>query len=1713
MNMKETPAEIKQSLLELHYDLLDDSEAQQWRQRIATDPDVASAWAETLRLAGKMANAAKIQGVALPKMDKDAIKSSADNNIESQEPGSARFQSVELASKVEQAEPTLQPAPARISKRWWAISVGMLATTAATGLMIVGLRFQKQAPSRPAPALQLHANANSNANAESDSGVLAANEFEFVTNQITEAKSSGVGSLPVVPAVLNFSVLFGDNKLYSGTAESGDDGRTRVALPPELVIPSGAELHVHAEAIDGVSQSATVTIPLEPTRCLTYLTVDRPVYRPGESVFFRSLTLNRRSLSSQLDVPVRFELIDPSGAAVPGAFTEGVTDRGVGNGSFQIPSAAPGGQYTLIAKSLDGFFPDEQVKFNVRVYRVPRFKKQLEFRRRSYGPGETVEADFSAERAEGGPLAGVVARVAAKVDGVVVHQQKVMTTASGTLSIAFKLPDFINVGQAELSVAVDDGGTVESKTKTIPIQLGNVDIKFYPEGGYLVGGLENRVYFTARNTQGQPIEIKGEIISSSGVQLASIETTRDGMGRFEFRPNPAESYFVKVTEPVDVINTPELPPVVKDLPVIDTGDGVFGASEPISLTIRSRKRMPILVQAVCRGQLVGQQELQASRDAIVTLPIRDDASGVIRVTVLDTSTKPPMPLVERLVFRRDNKRLNVNVLENPSSLQRSPGDPMRLTLQVTDENDQPMPAVLGVSVVDDASLSLAENEEPTLRTHFLVTSEIEKPEDLEHANFYLSEGDDAAESLDLLLGTQGWRRFVSGSPDQPDTDFRQQLVRLLKLDGERKDGAPTYSSQDIFSSDWSRYQSRLGRAWSQLFNETRFVLLIVIGFWSFVVICKLVLIRIRRQPMIDVGVLLVLGSMSVAMLGCGVKEAANVALDAASKQKTSSHDRSADMKGSGQEMAPNSTGPRNGGIPDMENPSDNTTADFARQAIEDSEIDSNRGSIADGFVDQKTGKKLTPAQLKRLLTARGLDAETLADQLMKELRFPIRQYAHQHKKSDTGVRQDFAETLYWQPLVITDSSGKATIRFDLSDSVTSFRVRVDGHTKTGRIGSGSADVISKIPFQLEPKMPLEVTTGDVIDLPVAVVNTTADAIGIQAKIETAAALRPEGKPELLWSVDAEQRTRQYIRIKVAEDSSEQDAMIQIQGTSDGENKLRDKIRRTVHIKPAGYPISESVAGVLNKREKITLPVASKIVPGSLSVTLRAYPSPLSDVMSGVESILREPHGCFEQTSATNYPNAMALSYMRRNKIANPNITKKARGMLDRGYGKLTSFECTKRGYEWFGNDPGHEALSAFGLMQFTDMKKIMQVDDVMVRRTRVWLMGRRDGKGSFQRNPRHLHVWLVKQSIVNAYVLWAISEADVAANMAQRTASELGPELDELNRAAKASNDAYLIALSAATLMNAKRSVDANRLLSKLVGLQADDGSVDGETTVTSSGGISRKVETTALAAIAWMKSASHLNRARDACKWLTSNRQGTAGFGSTQATVLALKALVGIAEHSSSQSGGNLRILIDGTEVAKTKLPSDPRGGETVEIVGLGDHFDIGDVGGEQPKLELIAKRATGLSYTIDMSYNAIEPNSHPDCPIQIKTQLSGEIKDEKSVAAGKTMTVNTTVTNVTNQGKPMTVAIVGLPGGLEPNTEQLNELMKTGKCDFYELRGREVIFYWRTFEPNAEKKIDFTVTAEIPGTYTGPASRAYLYYTAEQKHWTEPLQIKIRK
>lgn len=143
-----------------------------------------------------------------------------------------------------------------------------------------------------------------------------------------------------------------------------------------------------------------------------------------------------------------------------------------------------------------------------------------------------------------------------------------------------------------------------------------------------------------------------------------------------------------------------------------------------------------------------------------------------------------------------------------------------------------------------------------------------------------------------------------------------------------------------------------------------------------------------------------------------------------------------------------------------------------------------------------------------------------------------------------------------------------------------------------------------------------------------------------------------------------------------------------------------------------------------------------------------------------------------------------------------------------------------------------------------------------------------------------------------------------------------------------------------------------------------------------------------------------------------------------------------------------------------------------------------------------------------VSVRFHAATPADGPECKVRLSTSLAAAEARE-----GETLEARVRVENRTDEGLPMTLAVVGLPGGLEPRHDQLKELVKQGKVDFYEVLGREVVLYWRSLGPRAAKEAVLSLSAAVPGTYTGPSSRAYLYYTDDQKIWNPGLKVKVRR
>jgi hypothetical protein len=1676
-----------------------------------------------------------------------------------------------------------------------------------------------------------------------------------------------------------------------------------VSLSPNLPVQPDDDLTlvVSAKGQQGQQGQLSEKLSLIAPLYLTHLATDKPMYQPGETVHFRSLTLERFSLKPANEpLQLLYTMTKPTGekAEIVQGVSQVVKEKdqapilgpdnkpvqGIGAGEYKIDPAAPGGEYTLAVSEAGNRFPQQERKFIVNRYEKPRLNKELEFTAKAYGPGDTVVAACKVARVEekDKPLVGIPVTAEVKVDGTPYAANgqpggplNLRTDNRGGVSVRFKLPGVIQKGQATLALIFQDGGINETMVRPIPIVLKKLNVEFFPEGGDLVAGLPNRVYFQARTTLDKPAELKGRIVDETGLAMVKVKTFNDqkhpeanqGMGVFAFTPQADKKYQLKIDNPVGIEGSYFLPEVKDDGVVLSVPSGVTGHKDPIKVQVQSGgKDRSLLVGVYCRGRLMAHQTISVKKGALKEVELKPESGvgGVYRVTVFEQvpgegNQNQLVPKAERLIYRAPAEPLKLTLTPDKASY--VPGEKVSIQAEATNEKNEPLLAILMVAVVDKSVLKLA--DEKTFRSmpaHFWLTTEVRRPEDLEHADFLLAAKPQAATALDLLLGTQGWRRFAEQDPGKFQRDQKEEAQRLLVLEGQFPPRNVSVFQEKLqrldesFQAKFGELQERLGKANQDLetarkgehpqqeldqlkaeasqqekehgvalsrLNEYRDILRNVVlpigsGLFLILAIVSLIIgLRRVKSPvalpylataacsMILFGLLYTMqfgfdettgktraSRANVTLLGVNPPPAEKLAK--AEKFRLAEVEVEADaekfgMKGAPEDQLGEMMEERMGGVDgaagrakgrqfhaparpaDKAEPAERAKLVMPAEALDGKDLrfmDKNADKLeglGQDLQKQMLGiikpeaEKIPPLreQLARQPEAKaakqpGLERELppaaapaglmpqgaggpglgnnmklrraqMADRKAAFARAAIpppppvplvvREYAHLHTHGESEVRNDFTETLFWQPVqVLPDGKGK--ISFELCDSVTTFQVLAAGHTLDGRLAEVTTEVTSQKPLTLQPKLPIEVTADDSIEVPLSIANSTSNQQTIQLGVKPGKLTLVEGKENDSLILHPEERTRRLYRFQP--NIVEGEARLRFDGKA-ASGGFSDSIESPFKIVPNGFPIVGTQSDLLEGTARHDLQLPETWIKGTLKYQVAIFPSTLADLQKGLEGLLREPCGCFEQTSTSNYPNLLILNYLKETNQARPEVARQAQDLLVRGYQKLTSFECLntgnsqREGYEWFGGTaPAHEALTAYGLLEFRDMAKVYDVDKAMLERTRTYLMNQKDGKGGFKRNPRALDTFgRAPDNITNAYIVWALTESGGEDDVIK--------ELTALAEQAKTSKDPYFLALVANSLLNRDGSEQGIGLLKKVAELQDKDGHLDaGQTSITGSGGRDLQIETTALSLYAWLKAKrpEMFNRnIQAAVKWIGQQRGGYGGFGSTQSTILALKALIAFAKaNKKTAEAGDLILHLGEKEVGRQRFPA---GAEDAVILELKDAEKLLHSGNNALRLEVTGKNS--FPYTATWSYQTLKPASADKCPVGLITRLDRDAANE-----GETVRLTVQVENQSGKGQGMTVAIVGLPAGLTlpEDMKQLKDLArlrddgtKPGEISAWETRGRELVLYWRDLAPEKKIEVNLELICRVPGQYSGPASRAYLYYNADTKCWVEPLRIKI--
>ncbi|MBK8014616.1 MAG: hypothetical protein IPK13_25105 [Deltaproteobacteria bacterium] len=1457
----------------------------------------------------------------------------------------------------------------------------------------------------------------------------------------------------------------------SGDGDGDDDdavlGREVVQAPvePESA-PSPSPRFESASSPDAVHVKVASYFEGLASRRI-YIQIDKPLYQPGETVWVKTWDLSTRDLAGSDKRGIRYELINPKGAVVLEKLVE--ETNGMATNDLVIPEEVEGGEYTLRVTALDGVSAERSVV--VSTYEAPRLKKKLEFVKKAYGEGDEVSATLKIERPTGEALGNHAVEAVVWLDGDSQKPVRFTTNAEGGTVVRFRLPSRIERGDGLLTVMIEDGGVTESISRRIPILMKKLDFAFFPEGGQMVAGLPARVYFEAKNTLGKPADVEGVIVDDHGAAVERFATYHAGLGRVEFTPNTGRRYFAQISKPAGITEKYALPLALDDGCVLRSYDDLDSRLASVRVAVQCSGSAPkkVIVLATMRERVLDEALVEVgasnagsgSMPAVVHLSTNDEtlsrAQGIVRVTVFDEQRNP---LAERLVYRNRRNRLRVEI--TPDKPAYSPRDQVALVVETVDASGRPTPAELALSVVDDTVLSFADDKTGHMLSRLYLESEL--PDKVEEPNFFFDlTKKKSALAMDLLMGTRGYRRFDWVPVFNPPLPPR----------------SPRFANgHEHFDEDLA--EGRMARGGPMPVPDR---------------------MPAMRPP--NAKGPPAKGRGKIAQVPHGGRRAPEV-------QGARARDR----------LAP------------AANPIVDNKKRLDRRFGMEKEERAGAGADAAGM-PVPWDRREPPARQGRG-RGRGDDgnfARLAEGDLERPPEWaPVRVFpAPVYRGDETGPRTDFRETIHWAPSVFTGKDGRATVTFYLSDAVTSFRAVAEGVGK-GVAGRAEKVLKSSLPFNMAVKLPLEVTAGDRFMLPLTLSNEKDREVAVDIEASFGDRVEFDSEPRVKAVGDdqgvgdrrGERRgdalaivsTKSTVKTTLPANSRRTVYFPLTATTRIGKSRVRifanaggltDEFVRELPVVPLGFPQSGAAAGTLKDRARHAFDLGAAL-DGTAELTVKLYPSPVSTLLSGLDGMLREPSGCFEQTSSTNYPNIMVMSYLRAHDVADPDLVQRTNGLIDRGYKRLVGYETPTKGYEWFGQSPPHEALTAYGVLQFVDMKDVYgSVDDAMLARTRAWLLSRRDGRGGFERDAKALDSFGgAKPEVTNAYIVYALTEAGVSD-------SEIPAEIASQAKLAASTEDAYLLALATNTLLNvpARRS-DAEKAVRRLVDLKTKDGSWRGaDHSITRSTGINLDIETTSLAILALLKTKGNDVHVRSGIEWLTKNRGGFGEWGATQATVLALKAMTAYSTAArKTLSSGAITLRVNGKNVSTLKYEAGRR--EPMVMTAVAEFFTK-----DQNVVELLHDGTGELPYSMILESRSKKPATSDRAVVAIETTFANAKTEARNTEArmGENLRLTVKLKNKTGEGQPMTLARIGLPSGLTFQTWQLKELKDKGLVAFTETRAREVILYFRALKPNEEKVIPLDLVATIPGSFEGPASSAYLYYSNDAKAWTDGTRITIAR
>jgi len=479
-----------------------------------------------------------------------------------------------------------------------------------------------------------------------------------------------------------------------------------------------------------------------------YLHTDKPYYLSGERIWFRAHLANAAThIPEPVSRYVYVELINPLDSMVTRVKIR--QEEGAYHGYLLIPDDVPEGDYTMRAYTTFMQNLDEHY-FCTKTIRIidPQARAIHTETKFNFESNRRIQVLFRFSQV------GSDAPLVPKTVKVSVNGGKMMNLkmdSDGTTGFNFNLP--ANSRKRTILLELTAFNHPYRQYLQIPMPDDDFDVTFYPEGGSIMQGVPCKIAFKAMKSNGQATNISGKVYDQTGTEISEIKSEHLGMGSFPFLAEKGKTYYAICENDKGQSKRFELPAAATHgyaLAIRQLEDKIFvTVQKPDLLGLPDPVGLPELYLLAHTRGLVHFVSLWNHK---IDLVIRRDLfpSGVLHLVLFDADRNP---LSERLVFINNQDQAQVTYQPGKESFDRRSLVKNRVTL--TGSDGEPLSGNFSVSVTSDREVS--PDSTTNILTQLLLASDLRGH--IENPAHYFQNNYAASQALDLLMCTQGWRRY------------------------------------------------------------------------------------------------------------------------------------------------------------------------------------------------------------------------------------------------------------------------------------------------------------------------------------------------------------------------------------------------------------------------------------------------------------------------------------------------------------------------------------------------------------------------------------------------------------------------------------------------------------------------------------------------------------------------------------------------------------------------------------------------------------------------------------------------------------------------------------------------------------------------------------------------------------------------------------------